>query len=200
MKQRGFSSVLAAASVMMFIPPVTADDNTATARLNGYQETPLTLTSPGSGEFKVRISHDETSIHFVLTYRDLVSTPPGAAVTPTQAHIHFGRPATSGQIVFFLCNTSGTPPASVPVPQACPAAPATITGTLTQMDVIARPDQGIEAGAAGFAAMVKAIRAGATYANVHTPTRPGGEIRGHIDDHRGDKHRDDHRGDNHRDK
>ena len=183
MKQRNFSSVLAAASVMMFTSPVTADDNTATARLTGYQETPLTINSPGSGEFKARISHDETSIEYVLTYRDLSASP------PTQAHIHFGRPAISGQIVFFLC-TNGAPPAGVPMPQPCPAAPATITGTLTQMDVIARPDQGIEAGAAGFAEMVKAIRAGATYANVHTPTRPTGEIRGHIDDHRGDDHHD----------
>ena len=199
MKQRKFSSVLAAALVMIFISPVTADDNTATARLTGYQEYPLTLNSPGSGEFKARISHDEASIDFVLTYRGFVSSPPGAAVQPTQAHIHFGRPATSGMIVLFLC-TNAAPPAGVPTPQPCPAAPATVTGTLTLLDVIARPDQGIEAGAAGFAAIVKAIRAGATYANVHTPTRPAGEIRGHIDDHRGDDHRDDHRGDNQRNK
>jgi len=183
MKQRKSFAVLTAALVTMSISPVIADDKTATARLSGYQETPLTINSPGSGEFKARISHDETSIEYVLTYRDL-SAPP-----PTQAHIHFGRPAISGQIVFFLC-TNGAPPAGVPMPQPCPAAPATITGTLTQMDVIARPDQGIEAGAAGFAEMVKAIRAGATYANVHTPTRPTGEIRGHIDDHRGDDHHD----------
>ena len=71
-------------------------------------------------------------------------------------------------IVLFLC-TNLTPPAVVPMPQTCPASPAspasaTVTGSLIAADVIARPDQGIEGGAAGFAEIVKALRAGAAYA------------------------------------
>ena len=47
-------------------------------------------------------------------------------------------------------------------------------------DVIAVAGQSIDAGAAGFADIVKAIRAGAAYANVHTVGHPGGEIRGAL--------------------
>ncbi len=163
--------ILAGGLVMAFAFSAIADDDAATitARLVGYQEAPLTINSAGSAEFRARISHDQTSIDYELTYRDLSSTV-------TQSHIHFGRPAIAGQIVLFLCTNLGNGPAGVPV-QACPPAPATITGTLTAADVIARPTQGIDGGAAGFAEIVKAIRAGAAYVNVHTTTFTGGEIR-----------------------
>ena len=48
-------------------------------------------------------------------------------------------------------------------------------------DVLALDDQGIEAGS--FAELVRAMRAGATYANVHSEHFPSGEIRGQIDHH-----------------
>ena len=115
-----------------------------------------------------------------MTYRDLSSPI-------TQSHIHFGRPAITGGIVLFLC-TNLAPPAGVPAPQACPNAPATITGALTALNVIAVPGQGIDSGAAGFAEMLKAIQAGAAYVNVHTTNHPSGEIRGPLGD------RDDRRG------
>jgi CHRD domain len=44
--------------------------------------------------------------------------------------------------------------------------------------VIGPAGQGISAGQ--FDELVDAIRAGATYANVHTTLYPGGEIRGQI--------------------
>ena len=47
--------------------------------------------------------------------------------------------------------------------------------------------QGIAAGE--FAELVRALRAGAAYANVHTTAHPGGEIRGQVaDDDRGRDH------------
>ena len=175
--------VLAAVLLTMVVAPVAADEEeegTVTTRLTGYQETPLTINSAASGEFKAKIRDGGTEIDYELTYRDLSSPI-------TQSHIHFGRPAISGMIVLFLC-TNLAPPVGVPTPQACPAAPATITGTLTAADVIPRPAQGIDPGAAGLAEMLKAIRAGAAYANVHTTVYPGGEIRGGLrvrghDDH-----------------
>ncbi|HXU65874.1 MAG TPA: CHRD domain-containing protein [Casimicrobiaceae bacterium] len=151
------------------------DDDQGTTfatRLIGYEETPLTINSPGSGSFKATVNSDATAINYTLSY-----TPLSSAIT--QSHIHFGRPGITGMIVLFLC-TNLTPPGGVPLPQACPPGPATITGTLTAADVIARPGQNIDAGATGFAEMIKAMRAGAAYANVHTALFPTGEIRGAI--------------------
>ena len=152
--------------------------------LNGYQETPVTINSTGSGEFAAKINNDGTAIEYVLNYRDL-------ATNVLQSHIHFGRPGLTGGIVLFLC-TNLNPPAGVPVPPACPQAPvggdtATVTGTLTAANLlvpnvanVALPTQGIDPGAAGFAEIVQAIRNGAAYANVHTSKVPSGEIRGAL--------------------
>lgn len=151
-------------------------DRTFSTKLIGYNETPLTINSTGSGTFVASINKDATAISYTLTYRDLSSEV-------AQAHIHFGRPSLTGQIVLFLCFNPAVvaQPAGVPLPQTCPPPPATISGTLTAADVIARATQGIDGGAAGFAEMVKAIREGAAYANVHSVNFPTGEIRGALD-------------------
>jgi hypothetical protein len=135
-------------------------------------ETPATLNSPGSGSFVARVSKDGLSIDYTLTYAGLTSDV-------QQAHIHFGRPALTGNVVRFLC-TNLTPPAGVSVPPPCPLRSGTVTGTLTAADVIARAVQGIDAGAAGFAEMIKAFRNGAAYANVHTVQFSTGELRGPL--------------------
>jgi len=157
---------------------VAADKDRDTAirtKLSGLEETTATIQTPASGEFKATISEDGTMIKYEETYRDLSSTV-------TQSHIHFGRPGLTGQVVLYLC-TNLTPPVGPPKPQACPTGnPATITGVLTEADVIASPagGQGIDAGAAGFAEMVKAVKTGSAYVNVHTTGHPGGEIRGRL--------------------
>jgi hypothetical protein len=73
------------------------------------------------------------------------------------------------------------------VPQTCPAGPAEISGEWTAADVSPVATQGIAAGE--FAEVVRAMRSGLTYANVHTAQSPGGEIRGQVsgddDDHHG---------------
>jgi CHRD domain len=160
--------------VVILASPMLAVAETVKTDLTGYEETPLTLSTPARGEFKARIKDNET-IEYELSYRDTESAV-------TQAHIHFGAPAISGGIVVFLCTNLGNAPATVPVPQTCPAAPATIMGTLRAADVGASAGsiaQGIDVGQ--FAEFVRAIRAGATYVNVHTTVRTGGEIRGQID-------------------
>ena len=169
------------AFLLMVVGLVAADKdkNTITTKLIGLEETPATINTTGSGEFKATIREDGTMIRFEESYENLSSTV-------SQSHIHFGRPGLTGQVVLFLCyNPAIVPaPAGVPVPQICPqASPATLTGTLTEADVISSPvvgGQGIDAGAAGFAEMVKAIRTGAAYVNVHTTNHPSGEIRGRL--------------------
>ena len=158
--------------------------SSVSTNLSGYQETPVTINSSGSGEFAAKISSDGTEIQYVLRYRDL-------STNVTQSHIHFGRPALTGGIVLFLC-TNGAPPAGVPTPPACPQAPIgggtqTVTGTLTAANMLVPnvataplPSQGIDPGVMGFAEVIKAIRNGAAYANVHTSKVPSGEIRGAL--------------------
>jgi len=135
--------------------------------LTGYQEIPG-VSSTGTGSFAAEIDESASTITYELTYRDL-STPAVAA------HIHFGNRFTAGGVSAFLCGGGGKP--------ACPPGTivtAIVTGTIIPADVIGPAGQGITPGE--FGELVRAIRAGMTYANVHTAVFPAGEIRGQIND------------------
>jgi hypothetical protein len=166
--------VLGLAVATVCVGSATADDRrhkeeVVRARLISFNEVP-SVSSVARGRFKAVIDEEAGEIRFRLSYSALEAPP-------TQAHIHVGQTHTNGGITLFLC-TNLTPPAGVPVPQACPPGPAEIEGTLTQADVLAVAAQGIDAN--GFAEVLRAIRAGATYANVHSERFQGGEIRGAI--------------------
>jgi CHRD domain len=159
------------------------NDRKVAAKLSGYNEVhfsgaaPATLrgavSSKARGTFHARIDDRGGMIEYTLSYEGLEGPV-------TQAHIHFGQRSTVGGIVVWLCQTAGTPaPAAVAgLTPLCPAA-GTVRGTITPAQVLAATEQGIEAGA--FDELVRAIRAGATYANVHTELFPPGEIRGQVD-------------------
>ncbi len=142
--------------------------------LSGYQEDPLTLSTTGNGAFTADLSKDGTEINYRLSYAGLEGTV-------LQAHIHFGGAAQSGGISVFLCTNLGNGPAGT---QLCPAAPATITGTIVAANVIGPAGQGITAGQLGE--LVQAIEAGVTYVNVHSSLYPGGEIRAQLDNDKSD--------------
>jgi hypothetical protein len=61
----------------------------------------------------------------------------------------------------------------------CPQSGA-VARTVAAADILAPGTQGIEAG--NFAELAAALRAGHTYANVHSTKWPGGEIRAQIND------------------
>ena len=88
------------------------------------------------------------------------------------AHIHLGARATAGGVSAFLCGGGGQP--------ACPPGGGTVTGTITPANILGPAGQGIADGE--FDELSGAMRAGATYANVHTAQFPGGEIRGQIEE------------------
>lgn len=138
-------------------------------RLSGYEEDPLALSTPGSADFRADVDAKARRIAYTLSYADLE----GAVA---QAHIHLGGRAQSGGISVFLCSNLGNGPAGT---QPCPPAPATVSGTLTPADVVGPAAQGIAPGE--FDELVDAIRAGTTYANLHTSTYPAGEIRAQLD-------------------
>ena len=143
--------------------------------LTGYEEVPA-VSTVAEGEFHARISSDSSQIDYELKYSGLEGDV-------TQAHIHFGQKGVNGGISVWLC---GNPSATVSPPagtQACPPSPATVTGTLTAADVVGPAGQGIAAGE--FAELISAIRAGKTYANVHSTKFPGGEIRSQIEGNSG---------------
>jgi len=135
--------------------------------LTGYQEAAaVPISTVGTGSFEASLNGAGDEISYTLTYADLE----GGVVT--QAHIHFGQRGVSGGVIAFLCGGSTKP--------ACPASPATVTGTITAADIIGPGTQGIEAGS--FDEAVRAIRAGMVYANVHTTRWPSGEVRGQVND------------------
>jgi hypothetical protein len=137
-------------------------------RLTGYQEVPALSTS-GNGTFRASIRSGGSEIRYRLTYA-------GLEANPLQAHIHLGQRGVNAGVIVFLCDNTGGGPAGT---QPCPNAPATVTGTLRASDVIGPAAQGIAPGE--FGELVRAIRAGATYANVHTVKYPGGEIRAQLE-------------------
>jgi hypothetical protein len=165
-----------------------ADDDFRRLRadLIGFNEV-ASVSTTGSGKFKARINSAEDAIDWELSY-----TLEGAV---QQAHIHLGQQHTNGGITVFLCTNLGNGPAGI---QLCPASPATIFGTIMAADVspnipatAAARTQGIDTGQ--LAELIRAIRAGATYANVHSVPWPGGEIRDQIGkDHGRGQHGHDH--------
>jgi hypothetical protein len=136
------------------------------ARLHSYQEVPA-ASSTARGSFEGRIVGD-SSITYELRYTGLESSV-------TQAHIHFGQRHVNGGIAVFLCSNLGNGPAGT---QACPTPSATITGTITAASVIGPAGQGLAAGE--FNELLRAIRSGIAYVNVHSVALPGGEIRGQV--------------------
>lgn len=134
------------------------------AVLRGYEEVPAVSTT-GRGEFRAEIMRDG-SVQYELSYSRLEAAA-------TAAHIHFGQRRVNGGVVAFLCGGGSKP--------ACPPGTServTVRGTITASDIVGPANQGIEAGA--LAEAVRALRAGVTYANVHSTRFPDGEIRGQI--------------------
>jgi hypothetical protein len=150
--------------------PVLAADSFG-ARLRGLEEVPA-ISTAGQGFLFASLNDAGTELTYSLVYFGLESNV-------TQSHIHIGQTSVNGGIVLFFC-TNLAPPGGVPVPPPCPNTPGQnfVTGTLTAANVIAQSAQGIASG--DFAEVINAMKAGSSYANVHSTTYPGGEIRGQV--------------------
>ena len=164
---------LVALLALLATPTLATEGGTFMATLTGFEEVPA-ISTTGSGEFRAKVTSDGTAIEYELSYSGLQNA--------FAAHIHLGQAGVNGGVFVFLCGGGGKP--------ACPASAGTVTGTITAVDIIGPVSQGIAAGE--FNELVAAMKAGATYANVHTNDNvappntgpgdfPGGEIRGQIE-------------------
>jgi hypothetical protein len=147
----------------------------------GKQEAPVCSTT-GSGVFRATISEDETEVAYELAY--------ALESTVTQSHIHLGQSGVSGGISVWLCQTTTPNVDPTGLAPPCPAS-GTVLGTFTKANVIGPVGQGIAgtptgASAEEFAELLRAIRRGFTYANVHSLICPSGEVRGQIIKRRGE--------------
>ncbi len=134
------------------------------AMLSGSEEVPPVVTNT-SARAGIKFNADETKARFELDVRK--------GVRVTQAHIHCAPRGVNGPIVAFLAGTHN-PGWDVDGPWVDHA-------TLTDANIIPPP-----AGSTcpnvinNLRDLVKAIRDGNTYANVHTRAFPGGEVRGQL--------------------
>ena len=139
--------------------------------LDGFQEVP-SISSNAEGKIKVKLNG--SSIRYKLEYSGFTASNKAKV-----AHIHFAQEGVNGGIAAFLCG-NGSPP--------CPETSGKVTGTITAANVKAITAQGLAVG--DISALIRAIKSGYTYANVHSDTFGSGEIRGQIgdddDDHHGD--------------
>jgi len=171
------AAVVAVAGLLGVVAAAVAGGGGRSVRehLTGYEELP-TLSTTGFGDFRAKVR--DSRIEYRLSYGGLEGDV-------QQAHIHFGAEGTapSGNISAFLCSNLGNGPAGTP---ACPGPRAgEVAGEIEPADVIGPAGQGINPGE--YNELMRAIRAGATYANVHTTKYPSGEIRAQLEPrHRGD--------------
>jgi CHRD domain len=166
------SGAVAVLAIGSYATAQSGKSNVSTGPMSGYLEGAPggPVSSAASGSFEASIDDAASEIDFTLTFADLEAPV-------LFAHIHFGQRSVNGGVAAFLCGGGGKP--------ACPQS-GTVTGTIVPADVVGPTGQGIAAGE--FGELVAAIRAGRTYANVHSTKFPGGEVRGQIND---DNQRDD---------
>ncbi len=164
-------SLLAAAGLMVLAATALADrgggrgGNNFHANLSGYQETPSEST-PGNGTLRVRIVDGDT-IHYRLHYEDFEA----AEGSTTFAHIHFGQRGVAGGVAAFLCGGTGQ--------AACTPTEGTFEGDIEADDIVGPNGQGIAPGE--MDEVLRAMRKGFTYGNVHTTLNGPGLIRGQLD-------------------
>jgi CHRD domain len=152
------------------------------ADLRGFEENP-SISTTGHGHVDIRINDDAQTIDFELTYDDLEGVGTTPFVTDGVvlfSHIHVSAPGVNGGVAVFFCGGGGKP-------TACPTPSGSVSGTIAASEIVGPGGQGINQGeSTAFEELVRAIRSGFAYANLHTTRWPTGEIRGQLRPHERD--------------
>jgi hypothetical protein len=133
------------------------------APLSGDEEVPPVDTN-ATGNSVLHLSEGGDELRFKLIVANIEDV--------TQAHIHCGAEGVNGPIVVFLFQLT---------PAGVTANGVLSEGTLTNADVIPRPDSAVcPGGVANLDELIAKLRSGGAYVNAHTIVNPGDEIRGQV--------------------
>ena len=144
--------VAANADALHFVAPLNSDEEA---------QIPA-VVSNAAGVSTMKVSEEGDA----LRYRLIVANIDDVLFS----HIHCGAAGVNGPVVAFL----------YPGPTVSPNG-VLATGTITEADVIDRPDSAAcPGGVSGLDDLLEKIRDGDAYVNVHTVVYPAGEIRGQI--------------------
>jgi hypothetical protein len=160
---------LGGALVLASFAIADSGNNFDAKRMSGSFEVPV-ASSGASGTFEASL--DGSTLNYTLTYSDL-ETP------VTQSHIHVAQKFVSGGISVWLCGTATNPgPAGTPSCGPAGSTSGTVTDSFVAADIIGPTTQAVPAGS--FDELISLMRAGLTYANVHSQGATPGEVRGQI--------------------
>ena len=149
-----------AAFFLLLSAPASAQVVTLKATLSGGEETPAVVVTGAVGTVEASVDTEAREISVTLRVFNIPATAP-----VTAGHFHVGPKGAGGPVVLNF-------PSSI----AGRTGDFTMTFRLGVANFVVRAAQGINT----IDDMIQAMVAGNAYANVHTTTNPGGEIRGQL--------------------
>ena len=143
--------------------PTQPSNITYTATLNGASEKPTAITTNGTGTFTGTLNPNTNTFSWTVNYSGLGSNV-------TLGHIHGPADANTatGVIVNFANPVGGTGTLQTGVTSGTASGSISLAGAVNT------------SGTVNGDSLRKLLDAGLTYANIHTSTNGGGEIRGQI--------------------
>jgi hypothetical protein len=152
------------------IPPPPPPPTIFYSELNGANEVPP-VNTPAVGRARFELSAAGAGLHFHLEATRIERV--------TAVHIHLGREGANGPVVAVLLGLpiDGSSTLTTDPPEILPVPGLVVYGTLTDDDIVPRPDLGFDG---SLAALLDWMRRSAAYVNVRTVAYPRGEIRGQI--------------------
>ena len=143
--------------------PKTPANITYTATLAGANERPTAVTSSGTGTFTGTLDPNTNTFSWTVNYSGLGSNV-------TLGHIHGPADANTatGVIVNFANPVGGTGTLQTGVTAGTATGSISLAGFVNTANTVSGDS------------LKKLLDAGLTYANIHTTTNGGGEIRGQI--------------------